>query len=106
MLYLQRLLYPFVLHAKPVLLQLFAVSEEVRIQGVSSDWERWFSKRSYAVKHEVLSCETEVLSGETLFHWIGATRWFGWSFATLQQPPTRVFRDFALLRHISRFFRL
>ena len=31
-----------------------------------------FRKRSYPVKHEVLSCETEVLSGETLFHRIGA----------------------------------
>ena len=31
-----------------------------------------FSKRSCPVKHEVLSGETEVLSGETLFHRIGA----------------------------------
>ena len=36
------------------------------LQGVSFDWERWFSKRSYPVIHEVLSCETEVLSGETV----------------------------------------
>ena len=31
------------------------------IQGVSFEQERWFSIRSYPVKHEVLS-------GETLFH--------------------------------------
>ena len=29
------------------------------IQGVSFDWERWFSERSHPVKHEVLSFETE-----------------------------------------------
>ena len=36
-----------------------------KIQGVSFELERWFSKRSYPVKHEILPCETEVLSGET-----------------------------------------
>ena len=44
------------------------------IQGVSLERERWFSKRSYPVKQEVLSCETEVPSGESLFHWIGFRR--------------------------------
>ena len=34
-------------------------------------WSVGFSKRSDSVKREVLSCDTEVLSGETLFHWIG-----------------------------------
>ena len=41
------------------------------ILGVSFGLECWFSVRSYPVKHEVLYCETEVLSGETretLFH--------------------------------------
>ena len=38
------------------------------MQGVSSEEERWFSERSYLVKQEVLSCETEVLCRETLFH--------------------------------------
>ena len=46
--------------------RLLDMDEEERrhVQGVSFDQERWFSKRSYPVKHEVLS-------GETLFHRIG-----------------------------------
>ena len=42
------------------------------IQGVSLEQERWFSKKSYPVKHEVPPGETEVLSGDTLSHGTGA----------------------------------
>ena len=47
------------------------ISVCIQILGVSSEEERSVSKRSYRVTREVLYGETEVLSGETLFHRIG-----------------------------------